>query len=39
MIHKRGAIVSKSGEHRSSLRKELIRGKSLRAIEGWLGNE
>jgi hypothetical protein len=39
MIHKRGAIVSRSGEHRSSSRNDLIRGRLLRAIEGWLGKE
>ena len=39
MIHKRGAIVSGSGEHSLSLRKDRVRWRSLRAIEGWLGNE
>lgn len=39
MIHKRGATVSRSGEHRSSLRKDRIRERSSSAIAGWLGNE
>lgn len=39
MIHKPGAIVSRSGEQRSFLRKDHVCWRSLRVIEGWLGNQ